>query len=288
MTFPTVTVICLCYNQERFVRQCILSVLEQTYPNIQLIVIDDASLDNSVEVISDLVAEYPHVRFIPLPENSGNCGAFNHALSFSHGDYIIDLAADDILLPDRIKKGVAAFTLAGDSFGVNFTDADWIKEDGSVVFRHSKRFPHDTIPQGDVYRQLIERFFICSPTMMFRREVIDRLGGYDGSLAYEDFDFWIRSSRDFLYCYTPEVLVQKRIVQNSLSAKQFRFQSPQLKSTFHVCEKILVLNKSAAEKQALARRIRYELRVCFRLLNFSLAIKYAGLYMRNRARKYTA
>lgn len=286
MSLPRVTVICLCYNQERFVKESIRSVLNQTYPDIQLIVVDDASTDNSVEVIKESIAEHPQIQFLTLPENSGNCKAFNKALSVAEGEYIIDLAADDVLLPDRVEKGVMALTQAGDSFGINFTDADWIAEDGSHLYRHSDRFPHDTIPEGNIYKDLIRRFFICSPTMMFKREVIDSLGGYDEDLAYEDFDFWIRSSRNFNYCYTPEALVKKRMVKNSMSQKQFRIFSPQLKSTFMVCEKIMALNKSASEQEALAKRILYEMTVCVRLLNFSLALDYARLYFKNKSRKY--
>lgn len=286
MSLPRVTVICLCYNQERFVKESIRSVLNQTYPDIELIIVDDASTDNSVEVIKESVAEHPQIQFLPLPENSGNCKAFNHALSVAKGEYIIDLAADDVLLPDRVEKGVMALTEAGDSFGINFTDADWIAEDGSHLYRHSDRFPHDTIPEGNIYKDLIGRFFICSSTMMFKRKVIDSLGGYDEDLAYEDFDFWIRSSRNFNYCYTPEVLVQKRMVKSSMSQKQFTIFSPQLKSTFKVCEKIVALNKSAGEQKALAKRILYEMTVCVRLLNFSLALDYAILYFKNKYGKY--
>ncbi|MEX2235516.1 MAG: glycosyltransferase family A protein, partial [Cyclobacteriaceae bacterium] len=172
MSLPRVTVICLCYNQERFVRDAIFSVLSQTYSEIQLLVVDDASTDNSASVIKECVASYPEINFISLSKNSGNCKAFNVALLEAEGEFVIDLAADDILLPDRVSRGVMALTHAGDRVGVNFTDADWIAEDGRQLYRHSEKFPQKTIPEGDIYKGLIERFFICSPTMMFKRSVI--------------------------------------------------------------------------------------------------------------------
>ncbi len=288
MALPKVTVICICYNQARFVRQAIESVVTQSHPNIQLLVVDDASTDDSVTVIGECLAALPQVRFFPLSKNLGNCGAFNHALRYADGDFVIDLAADDILMPERIAKGVRALTEAGPRYGVNFCDAYWMAEDGHVLYRHSERFPHSTIPQGDIYSKLIERFFICSPAMMFRMEVIRELGGYDEALAYEDFDFWIRSSRRWQYCYTPDVLIRKRIVSNSMSQKQFRFFSPQLRSTYRVCEKILALNRTTDEQKALARRIRYEMRVSIRLLHFPLLIRYVGLLIRNSRKQYPA
>lgn len=283
---PKVTVICLCYNQGQFVKESIASVLAQSYPDIELIVVDDASTDGSVSVIHQIIAVRPQIKFIPLAENSGNCKAFNAALRLAEGEYIIDLAADDILLPDRVSKGVEALTRRGEKFGVHFSDAEWISEKGQTLYRHSERFPHETIPQGDIYKDLIARFFICSPTMMFRRNVIESLEGYDESLAYEDFDFWIRSSRNFLYAYSPEVLVKKRMVRDSMSAKQFRIFSPQLESTFRVCKKIMVLNRSRDEQKALSKRILYELRVSLQLLNFPLAMRYVLLYFKNRRLRY--
>jgi hypothetical protein len=189
-------------------------------------------------------------------------------------------------MPDRVRNGIEELTRAGDVFGVNFTDAEWIAENGSLLYIHSERFPHASIPQGNIYGDLIARFFICSPTMMFRRKVIDTLHGYDENLSYEDFDFWIRSSRTFQYCYTPEVLVKKRVVRNSMSKKQFSLLSPQLDSTYRVCEKIMTLNRNRQEQKALAKRILYEIRVCARLLNFVLVSKYISLYFKNARLRY--
>jgi glycosyltransferase involved in cell wall biosynthesis len=286
MVEPLVTVICICYNQSQFVREAIHSVMSQTYPRIQLLVVDDASTDNSVEAIRDCVAEFPAAKFLPLSVNSGNCRAFNSALTHAQGKYIIDLAADDVLLPERVAVGVKALEEAGEKYGVSFCDAEWITADGKPLYKHSDRFPHETIPQGDVYKHLIERFFICSPTMMFKASVIRSLGGYDESLHYEDFDFWIRSSRSYFYCYTPRALVKKRVVKGSMSQRQFGFFSPQLRSTYRVCEKILALNRLREEQSALSRRIRYEMRVSLRFLHFPLLFRYARLLLMNWKMRY--
>lgn len=285
-TNPLVTVICLCYNQGRFVKEALDSVLNQTYNNIQLIVVDDASTDESKSVIREIVSLHPHINFVSLATNVGNCRAFNKALELAKGDFIIDLAADDVLLPNRIERGVETFYRCEDFIGVHFSDAEWIDESGNHLYNHAQKFPHHTIPSGNIYKELISRFFICPPTMMFRREVIDKLGGYDENLAYEDFDFWIRSSRDFLYSYTPEVLVKKRIVKGSLSATQFERRSRQMLSTFIVCKKILFLNRTKSEKRALSGRIFYEITVACRSFDFQLVVKYIGLWFRNLLMRY--
>lgn len=282
MPSPLVTVICLCFNHSRFVVEAIQSVLNQTYANIQLIIVDDCSTDNSVEIIKQLVSKHPSIEFLPLPSNLGNCKAFNRGLALAKGEFLIDLAADDLLLPTRIEMGVNALQQAGQEYGVHFSDAELISETGERLGLHSTRFPHDSIPQGDIYQELIKRYFICPPTVMFTHEVMDHLGGYDETLAYEDFDFWIRSSRKFKYIYSPTVLVRKRITGKALADEQFVLFSKHSRTTLKVCEKILKLNETLEEQKALSRRILYEIKLNLRLLNFRTVIRYFFLWLKNK------
>lgn len=288
MTAPLVSVICLCYNQSRFVAEAIQSVLQQTYSNIQLIVVDDASTDDSVAVIHRTISSFSEVQFYSLPENVGYCKAFNFGYQYAKGEFIIDLAADDVLLPDRIQEGVAAFANMDETYALNFTDASWMDEQGKHVYFHSNRFAHDSIPQGDVYENLITRYFICSPTMMFRKALMEKLNGYDETLAYEDFDLWIRGSRHFKFFYTPKVLVKKRKVKNSMSAKQFSRADEQRVSTYQVCIKIKQLNRCESERIALQKRILYEVRHCIKMLDFKLMFQYFRLWNQNRKVKYAS
>ncbi|MBT1690848.1 glycosyltransferase [Dawidia soli] len=281
-----VSVICLCYNHARFVGEAIDSVLQQTYDNVELIVVDDASQDDSVAVIREKLRSLPEARFIPLQENTGNCRAFNQGLAHATGDYIIDLAADDVLLPGRVAEGVKALQTHGVTYGLSFTDAEWIDDAGNLLHLHSQRFPHDKVQQGDVYLPLITRYFICSPSMMFTRLLIDSLGGYDESLSYEDFDLWMRGARAFRFCYTPQVLVRKRVVRGSLAKKQFTRKDRQRYSTYRVCEKILEMNRTRAEQRALHQRIGYEMKQCLKVLDVGLLLRYVALRRKNRRQHY--
>lgn len=277
MSRPLVSVICLCYNHATYVKEALQSVIDQTYPSVELIVVDDASTDNSAEVIKDFFKSGSQAKFIQLKNNIGNCAAFNKGLEVSTGEYIIDLAADDVLLPNRIEEGVKVFQNADKKLGVQFSDAQLIDSKGNAVGFHSDKYPHNTIPQGDVYQDIIERFFILSPTMLIKREVLELLNGYDEQLAYEDFDFWVRSSRHYAYMYIPRPLMKRRLLSNSMNNQQFVKGSEQLRSTFLVCRKINELNETPEEKKALINRIYYEIRVCLKLFDFSLAIDYFRL-----------
>lgn len=282
-----VTVICLCHNQKEYVLEALESVLHQTHKEVQLIVVDDASTDGSKEVIAQFIAKHKEVIHIDLFDNIGSCKAFNHALPFATGEYIIDLAADDVLLPNRIEVGLHDFALASSKAGVHISDAELIDANGKHLSYHSDRFPHASIPQGDIYEKVIARYFICSPTMMFRKEVIDVLNGYDENLHYEDFDFWVRSSREYEYIYSSEVLLKKRILRNSLMSQQFKIRSAHQKSTYRICEKIFRLNRNQHEQKALNKRLLYEMKVNFRLFNWSLFWKYFNLLLKNSNRYYS-
>lgn len=274
MNNPQVSVICLCYNHELYVEKAIRSIQNQSYHHVQLIVVDDNSTDKSKEVISKALSGSLKAQFISLPKNLGNCKAFNTGLAAATGDFIIDHSGDDVLMLDRIEKGIKAFNAGSDKVGVNFTDALLIDEAGKVLGYHSDKFPHDSIPQGNVYSDVLSRYFINSPSMMIRREVFEKLGGYDEALAYEDFDFWVRSSRYFDYCYTPEPLVKRRIHSLSMGKRQYKRGSRQLRSTLAVCEKALALNTSEFENEALRKRIHYELRQSLKLGELGLARDY--------------
>ena len=280
MPSPLVTVVCLCYNHSRYVQEAVESVLNQTYKNVQIIIVDDASTDGSQVVIQKMVESYPTITFLSLKTNQGNCGAFNRGFELAKGDYVIDLAADDVLLPDRIEAGVAEFTHYDSSYAVNFADGELIDEQGNHLSFHSDRFSSPSIPQGDIYKDIISRYFVNSPSLMVRKSVLEELHGYDESLAYEDFDFLIRASREFKFCYTPKVLVKKRILSSSMSAGQFKKGSPQLFSTFKVCEKISKLNRSNEEQWALRNRILYEARKALQVGEFELIFRYLKLLLK--------
>jgi glycosyltransferase involved in cell wall biosynthesis len=263
MNKPLVSVVCLCYNQERFVQEAIQSVLDQSYSPIQLIVVDDASSDGSQKMIRDTI-KGTSVELLFLPENQGNCKAFNQALAKVKGDYIIDFAADDKMSLDRIEKQVMFFQSLPSDYGVVFTDAIYIDESGDYLRDHyaylKKKKLITQVPQGNVYSDVIARYFIASPTMMVKKKVFDELGGYDEALSYEDFDFWVRSSRKFSYGFFNEKLTLIRRSANSMSSGWYKRGDGQLASTYLVCRKIAKLNTNPQEDQALLVRLRFELR----------------------------
>lgn len=282
MTNPLVTVICLCYNHEDFVVATLNSVNNQSYKNIELIIIDDCSQDNSVEKIKTwlLIRKTEigekSIHFIALSENIGNCKAFNMALKLAKGKYVIDLATDDILLPQCIEKQVLQFEQLTENYAVVFANAIYIDKNSKILHKHHKT--NEIVADGDIYAKILAHSFICTPTMMMRKTVLHSLQGYDESLSYEDFDFWIRSSRHYLYSYIDEIIVQKRILKQSLGTQFYTKNAyKHLESTLRICHKIAILNRNSLENKALAHRIRYHIRLCCYTNNHSLVSDYHNL-----------
>ena len=273
---PLVSVICLCYNHEKYVLDALRSVVDQDYPNVELIIVDDASSDDSVHRIMSFLPglQLPH-KFISLKENVGNCAAFNIALEQAKGKYVIDLAADDLLETQRISIGAEKLESLGEAYGVHYGDAQWIDADGSSI-----NLPKPALPdpfQEDVYISLIQYYWINPASMMMTKSCLDSLGGYDEKLSYEDFDFWIRSSRDWKYVYSDQILAKKRILNTSLGRAQNHWRNKHQLTTLQVCQKIKKLNRSQAENRALIRRILYEMKQCIRRGNMQLLIPYSRL-----------
>jgi len=284
MSIPLVSVICVSFNHASFIEEAIDSVIDQTYKNVELIIVDDCSTDNTRVQIDHFKEKYPEIKVVFNETNLGNCRSFNIGFRLSKGQFIIDLAADDVLLSDRIATGVEAFENIEDEYGVHFSDAEIIDSDGKLLDHHFKRDSdgkiRKTVPQGYIYPQLLEGYHICSPTMMFKRSLLEDLGGYDESLAYEDFDFWVRSSKKFKYSFTDKVLVKKRLLDSSHSKNQYARNSRILESTCMVCEKAELINENERDRLALVRRIRYELKQAIFSGNMEVAKRFYRILRR--------
>lgn len=299
---PLVSVICLCYNHVCFVEEALNSILKQTYQNIEIFIVDDASKDESKDQINEIIANYElkilqnNKRLLPIrifnnPKNLGNCASFNRALAQSKGKYIIDFATDDILLPTHIEELVNAFEKLDESVGVVFTNAMYINEVSEDIKTHFKvdkqQQTIQKIPQGEpkgyIFKDILENYLICAPTMMMKTDVFlnKKIGikGYDVALSYEDFDFWVRTTPIWKYVYVDVCLVKKRISNFSLSSKFYQkkdntHQNILLKDTLKILKKTPRFCKGKQEYKALAKNTFYHLRQSFFMEDFELVKAY--------------
>jgi hypothetical protein len=118
---------------------------------------------------------------------------------------------------------------------------------------------------------------ICSVSALIKKSVFDFLGGYDETLAYEDLDSWIRASREYEFDFIDEVLVQKRMVTNSLGSNFYKKKHKINISTYKILKKAIKLNRSKMEDLALLKRVHHEIIHSFRNQSWTLLIKNINL-----------
>ena len=286
---PLVTIICTCYNHENYVLDALNSVVLQEYQNIQLIIVDDFSNDDSSKVITSWMENHTNAIFIQNKENLGITKSFNNAYTYAKGDYLIDLAADDILLPECLKLQLNVFrnsrhTNLGLVYGnaiVTDDSGEFIRyyfprnQDGSLIKKH---------PTGNVYEYIISDVHsLCSVTAMIKKETFELLNGYDSNLHYEDLDFWIRASREFEFDFTDSILVKKRVLKNSLGDSFLKSNTYYKKinySTFIILKKTFILNRTKKEHKSLLKRIFLMMKRAAKTLDLRLLFKYVILYLK--------
>lgn len=287
MNEPLVSIICLCYNHANFLHEALDSVFAQTYPNLEILVVDDASTDASAHIIAAYADKYPNLNFLPHAQNQGNCASFNQAFQVSKGDFIIDFATDDVLHPDRVRAQVEVFCQLPPECGVVYTNAELIDDASQPLgLFHKQTASGNLVPapaEGDVFEEVLRRYFICPPTMMMRRAVLEELNGYDPTLAYEDFDFWVRSSRRWKYHFLNQVLCQRRLHEASLSKQAYKKGDLQLASTIQVIKKAQNLVQTSTERNALRKRIKYEARHAYFTANYPEALKLLRMLQEEQA-----
>ncbi|GAA4497532.1 hypothetical protein GCM10023172_12650 [Hymenobacter ginsengisoli] len=263
MAPPVVTIIALCHNHARFLREALDSVLAQDYAPLEVWLVDNASTDGSPAILREYAEANPSWHLLLLPENIGNCRAFNQAFLQSTGEFVVDFATDDVLLPQRLSQQVALFQRLPPDYGMVYSNCAHITEAGQLLGLHHRPDGRGRLnprpASGWVFEDVLSRYFISTPTMLMRRAALLALGGYDEALSYEDFDFWVRASRDWRFQYQDVVTTRKRKHPRSMSAQVTQQHDPYLDSTLAVCRKAVALCRTPAEARALARRLRHEL-----------------------------
>ena len=289
---PLVTIICLCYNQQNFILESLFSVINQDYPTVELIIVDDCSTDNSRAIIEKWRLDFPKIQFIANVFNLGSTKSFNKALKKAKGEFIIDLAADDVLLPHCVSSQIRAFKdTAHKNLGIVYGNAALITEKGvfdSYYFpvNHLKKVVTPRIT-GDIYESVLAGGdCMCSVSSMVKKSVYDALNGHDESLVYEDLDFWIRASRIYDFDFIDEILIQKRTVENSLGTHFFKKNDARGRkinhSTYLILKKAIALNKTKKENKAVLKRIHFELILAYKTADYMLLLKYSLLAIKLR------
>ncbi|UYZ57449.1 glycosyltransferase [Hymenobacter latericus] len=220
MNAPLVSIGIGSYNNAAYIEQLLESVRAQTYPAIELIVVDDCSTDNSAEVITSWIAKtgFPTI-FVQHERNQGVVRTFGDCRKYATGEYLSLVGSDDILAPTLIEETVAEFDRQGPTCGAVYTDCKVIDSAGAELSPSFIRYFNpsfaDNPPQGNIIVPLLEGFYVPTVTVTTRRAALDEIGEPDESLFSEDLDIWLRLSRSFRFVYLPLNLGAYRVHNKS-------------------------------------------------------------------------
>lgn len=208
-----VSVVIPMYNSSSYITPTIKSALNQTYKNIEVLVVDDCSKDNSVEVVNNLAKADPRLRCIPQEKNQGAAVARNRGIKEAKGQYIAFLDSDDLWAEDKIEKQVDLMKAKNVAFV--YCAYDWVDENDIRIKGKVK------IKERVLYKDLLTKTYICTPAAIYDRNVI---GAVEMPLRRtgQDYAFWMVLLKKTDAYGIDEALVHVRRRSGSLSKNKFQ------------------------------------------------------------------
>lgn len=260
MTLPLVSIAIPAYNHARFIESCLESVCAQTYPELELVLIDDGSTDATLEVARRFLgANKGRFRRVVLErqENQGVSATSNACIEVCQGEWVHLLGSDDVLYPNKVERIQAAIEVWGQqNVALVHSDADYIDENGAPVIRREKRARPPEGPDSEAYRWLFfGQHSVVNPTIALRRDAFLSLGGFDRNLALEDLDCWLRLSVKFAVARVPEVLACYRKHPGNTLRRRIRM----LGAIFQTYGKFIAANGDLIPAADLRRHFRLNL-----------------------------
>ncbi len=212
---PTVSIIIPTYNREHLLGRAIQSVLDQTYQNFELIIVDDGSTDDTEKLVKSFNSE--KIRYIRHGENKGPSAARNTGIQSAKGDYIAFQDSDDEWMPRKLEKQIRAFETASPAVGIVYTGRYRIINDKKDYAPPTKWTPKD----GDIFSSLLKVCFVCTPVVLVKRDCFERAGMFDERFPpFEDWELFLRMSRYYQFKYINEPLVIKYRQPDSITENQ--------------------------------------------------------------------
>jgi teichuronic acid biosynthesis glycosyltransferase TuaG len=213
MKTPLVSIITPSFNSEKFIAATIQSVQNQSYPNWEMIIVDDCSTDNTMSIVTEMAQKDSRIQLFQLEKNSGTGIARNTALSKTKGNYIAFLDADDLWKPAKLEKQIN-FLMAND-LPFTFSFYDCIDEDGNFLNKRVEA------PKNLSYRQLFFCNYVGNLTGIYNVNYFGKIA-ISSIRKRQDWMLWLTILKQIKTAKpVPESLAFYRIRQNSISASKF-------------------------------------------------------------------
>ncbi|MBW4618436.1 MAG: glycosyltransferase [Cyanosarcina radialis HA8281-LM2] len=213
---PKISVVMPVYNCERYLREAVESVLNQSFTDFEFVIINDASTDSTDEILAEFARQDERIIILENQENLGLTGSLNKGIDRARGEYIARQDADDISLPERLKKQVALLDSNSEVVLVS-CNIEKINAEGKPFAIMERACPANLV----AWYLLFYNRLSGHSQVMFRRKTVNMLGGYSKKYPYcEDYELWCRLAGVGIVRILPEVLLQQRFHSTSVSAKK--------------------------------------------------------------------
>ena len=209
-----ISVIIPTYNRANTILRSVNSVLNQTYEDFELLIIDDGSTDNTKVLIEQL--DDPRIRYIYLGANGGASNARNKGVEYANGEWIAFQDSDDAWKPNKLQMQMDYASNHPEYSMIYSSYIAHLSEHEDIYFPTK---PLPSVMEGNMFASLLTRNVIGAPTMMIKRDAFLQSGGFDTAYhSLEDWEFVIRFSRDNLIGYVPEYLMDVYMLDGGISS----------------------------------------------------------------------
>lgn len=231
---PLVSVIMGAYNEERFIHQAVASILNQTFRDLELIIIDDGSTDQTAKILSAI--EDPRVKVISSRERKGLTASLNMAISLTGGRYIARMDADDLSEPTRLEEQI--------DYMERFPELGLIGSWYLIIDENDRPLWERPLPTSQQLKEtILEWNPFCHGSVLFRKEVVNRVGFYRTEFKYsQDYDLWLRIKEHYDIDNIPKYLYKWRISMKNIgiSNRWLQKRYSVLAREFAVCRRNLI------------------------------------------------
>lgn len=216
------TIIIPSYNHERYIKQTIQSVFNQTYHHIELIVIDDGSNDRSPEIISEMLTASPIPMLYIRKRNEGVCKTLNVGMKAARGQFLSFLASDDMICPNKIELQVNYLLKTDDEVGGCFGDIEPIDIEGKTEVSYIP----DTcaLKEASFLSMILFKGGSLIQATCIKSAVFKQIGLFDETLRCEDWDIMLRILREYKLDYVPGAVCLRRNVPGSLGSRFVEYE----------------------------------------------------------------
>lgn len=225
MNHKKVSVIIPLYNHEKFIIETIESVVNDTYPSKEIVVINDGSKDRSDIVVREWIKINNKISVNYLSrENKGLTKTLNELIDRSTGDYILLLGSDDYLINNTIQDRVSILEsnkdklmLISDAIVID-SDGKKIYESGNFNLQHGNK--QNYLSDRGLKKEIVKNWSVVGPVVMMDRKLFDLIGNYDESLYFEDWDFYLRAVSKNLVIYFDQQVSAYRLHNSNMSTSK--------------------------------------------------------------------